>query len=71
MSIEEIALVRNLVAHERFLEDLVRLLEESKVPDTFMHPDREVSMKMYNVVDMICTLMGIDEEDAGEEDELD
>lgn len=69
MSIEEIALVRNLVAHERFLEDLVRLLEEGKVPDTFMCPDAEISLKMFKVVDMICTLMGID--DADEEDELD
>jgi len=68
MSVEEIALVRNLVAHERFLEDLVRLLEESKVPDTFMHPDKEISLKMFKVVDMICTLMGIDD---AEEDELD
>lgn len=68
MSVEEIALVRNLVAHERFLEDLVRLLEESKVPDTFMHPDKEMSLKMFKVVDMICTLMGIEED---EEDELD
>lgn len=68
MSVEEIALVRNLVAHERFLEDLVRLLEESKVPDTFMHPDKEISLKMFKVVDMICTLMGIEED---EEDELD
>jgi len=62
MSVEEIALVRNLVAHERFLEDLVRLLEESKVPDTFMAPDKETSMKMFKVVDMICSLMGIDED---------
>ena len=68
MSVEEIALVRNLVAHERFLEDLVRLLEESKVPDTFMHPDKEISLKMFKVVDMICTLMGIDD---AEEYELD
>jgi len=68
MSIEEIALVRNLVAHERFLEDLVRLLEESKVPDTFMCPDKEISLKMFHVVDMICTLMGIEDD---EEDELD
>lgn len=69
MSIEEIALVRNLVAHERFLEDLVRLLEESKVPDTFMHTDKEVSLKMFHVVDMICTLMGIEEEDDDAEEE--
>lgn len=69
MSVEEIALVRNLVAHERFLEDLVRLLEESIVPDTFMAPDRETSLKMFHVVDMICTLMGLD--DGDEEDELD
>lgn len=66
MSVEEIALVRNLVAHERFLEDLVRLLEESKVPDTFMCPDAEISMKMFKVVDMICSLMGIDEDDDEE-----
>lgn len=66
MSVEEIALVRNLVAHERFLEDLVRLLEESKVPDTFMAPDKETSMKMFKVVDMICSLMGIDEDDDEE-----
>lgn len=69
MSIEEIALVRNLVAHERFLEDLVRLLEESKVPDTFMHTDKEVSLKMFRVVDAICTLMGIEEEDDDAEEE--
>lgn len=67
MSIEEIALVRNLVAHERFLEDLVRLLEERKVPDTFMAPDKETSIKMFHVVDMICAYMGIEDE----EDELD
>lgn len=66
MTVEEIALVRNLVAHERFLEDLVRLLEESKVPDTFMCPDAEISMKMFKVVDMICSLMGIDEDDDEE-----
>lgn len=68
MTIEEIALVRNLVAYERFLEDLVRLLEEGKVPDTFMCPDKEISLKMFHVVDMICTLMGIEDD---EEDELD
>ena len=70
MTVEEIALVRNLVAHERFLEDLVRLLEERKVPDTFMSPDKEISLKMFRVVDMICALMGI-EDDDDEEDELD
>lgn len=70
MSIEDIALVRNLVAHERFLEDLVRLLEERKVPDTFMHPDTEVSLKMFHVVDLICALMGIEDDDE-EEDKLD
>lgn len=68
MTVEEIALVRNLVAHERFLEDLVRLIEESRVPDTFMAPDRETSLKMIRVVDAICTLMGIED---GDEDELD
>ena len=47
MTVEEITLVRNLVAHERFLEDLVRLLEEKKVPDTFMHQDKEISLKMF------------------------
>lgn len=67
MTIEEIALVRNLVGYERFLEDLVRLLEERKVPDTFMYPDVEISQKMFHVVDMICALMGIEDE----EDELD
>lgn len=67
MTIEEIALVRNLVGYERFLEDLVRLLEERKVPDTFMCPDVEISLKMFHVVDMICALMGIEDE----EDELD
>lgn len=70
MTVEEIALVRNLVAHERFLEDLVRLLEERKVPDTFMAPDKEISLKMFHVVDMICALMGI-EDDDDEEDKLD
>ena len=70
MTVEEIALVRNLVAHERFLEDLVRLLEEKKVPDTFMSPDKEISLKMFHVVDMICALMGI-EDDDDEEDKLD
>lgn len=70
MSIEEIALVRNLVAYERFLEDLVRLLEESRVPDTFMHPSTDISLKMFHVVDMICALMGI-EDDDDEEDKLD
>lgn len=70
MNIEEIALVRNLVAHERFLEDLVRLLEEKKVPDTFMHPDKEISLKMFHVVDMICALMGIEYDDE-EEEQLD
>jgi len=70
MTVEEIALVRNLVAHERFLEDLVRLLEERKVPDTFMSPDKEISLKMFRVVDMICALMGI-EDDDDETDELD
>ena len=70
MTVEEIALVRNLVAHERFLEDLVRLLEEKKVPDTFMSPDKEISLKMFHVVDMVCALMGI-EDDDDETDELD
>ena len=59
MSIEEIALVRNLVAYERFLEDLVRLLEEGKVPDTFMSPDIEISKKMRRVAGMICGYMDI------------
>ena len=68
MTVEEIALLRNLVAHERFLEDLVILLEERKVPDTFMSPDKEISLKMFHVVDMICALMGIEDD---EEDELD
>lgn len=69
MTIEDIALIRNIVAYERFLEDLVRLLEEKKVPDTFMHPDANISLKMFKVVDMICDLMGIENDD--EEDELD
>lgn len=67
MNVEEIALVRNLVGYERFLEDLVRLLEERIVPDTFMHMDKETSLKMFHVVDMICALMGIEDD----EEELD
>lgn len=68
MTVEEIALVRNLVAHERFLEDLVRLLEEKKVPDTFMHQDKEIALKMFHTVDLICALMGIEDD---EQEELD
>jgi hypothetical protein len=68
MTVEEIALVRNLVAYERFLEDLVRLLEEKKVPDTFMHQDKEIALKMFHAVDMICALMGIEDD---EQEELD
>ena len=69
MSIEEIALVRNLVSYERFLEDLVRLLEERRVPDTFMCPDKEISLKMFKIVDRICALMGIEDDEEGELDE--
>lgn len=67
MTVEEIALVRNLVAYERFLEDLVRLLEERRVPDTFMAPSKDISLKMFSVVDKICALMGIEDD----EEELD
>jgi len=56
MTKRDVMLVRALVGYERFVEDMLRLVEEGKEPDTFMVHDKQVLRKMRCVVDMVSCM---------------